>query len=89
MSSLKEKSSAIKNRLKPFIPGVAVGMLIGAAITAKLIHSGSGDVWLSERMTQQLKDRGQGMFEIAETNQLVDMIDWGHPATEHLSRIAA
>lgn len=86
--------SSFKNRLRPYLPGVAIGLsagvIIGLAlnrpavvnITNRLVEQPSGDVWLSDGMLKQLKEHGSGMFKIETTGQFIDLIDWGHPNME-------
>jgi len=83
MSSLKDRSSSMKNRLMPYVPAIAIGVIIGAVIVIKLHPSmkWTGDVLLSDRMLKQIKEHGSGMFKIEETGQFVDLIDWSHPST--------
>lgn len=90
----KTPKPSLKDHLKPHIPALAIGLSAGALATlafqrgfpvthiTKIQLEPSGDVWFSDGMLKQLKEKGEGMIQIAETGQLIDLIDWAHPSTE-------
>lgn len=89
MSDENSKPS-LKDRIKPHLPAVSVGVAAGVIITLVVrkpvvftnitqVVDPMCDVWLSDAIQKQLTEKGSAMIQLQTTGQFIDLINTSHP----------